>query len=451
MNKRWYLYGLALIFVAILFDQPLLVVVGVLMFVIIGVTDVWAKYCLYNLNYQRHFSEQRVLFGEEVTVSLVIENAKLLPLPWVEIADNVPHRLSFPGQSTRVDLATSRLLLEHLFNPYWYERITRRYSVQCNARGVHTFGPTIVRSGDIFGFVTREETLPNWQFLLVYPLIVPLTRFGLPSRHPFGERQAPRRLLEDPSRVVGVRDYSYGDSLRRVNWKATARTMQLQSKVYEASTTYTLILFLSVASQLDQWYGIHPEREELAVCAAASVANWAFDQGYAVGLYSNSLMFRPEESLTSPPEGEQEAEEDQSIGAMVAAQLKRRRMHFPPGSSPEQRVRIMEALARTQSYFGTTIEEVIQAERSRLPFGATVVVITDAISDLLLESLALIRRSGHAVTILFVGKDSPTTNLAGIPIYILGAEETWRELKAAYSNAPEAIPLVKPSPSSLQL
>src|SRR5205807_7331207 len=108
-------------------------------------------------------------------------------------------------------------------------------------------------------------------------------------------------LLEDPSRVIGVRDYTYGDELRRVHWKATARKMELQSKVYQATTTYTLVLFLNVMAQLDTWFGIHPELTELAICAAASVAGWALDQGYAVGLYANTVMYMPELATSTPP------------------------------------------------------------------------------------------------------------------------------------------------------
>src|SRR5205823_12615047 len=98
------------------------------------------------------------------------------------------------------------------------------------------------------------------------------------------------------SRVIGVRDYAYGDSLRRVHWKATARTMQLQSKVYEATTTHALVIFLNIMARLDAYYGIHPELQELATCAAASVTNWAIDQGYAAGLYANTIMFMPEDT-----------------------------------------------------------------------------------------------------------------------------------------------------------
>src|SRR5258706_14323739 len=418
MKKQWYYLCIAIIIVGLLLRQPLLLVVGLLGALVLLATDTWAKYCLQDLRYQRQFSEQRVLFGEEITLSLSVENAKLLPLPWLEIEDSVPRTLTFTGPQLRVGTASNMVVLESLFSLRWYERVTRPYTVLCNARGVHTFGPTVVRSGDVFGFLNRQESLSNRQYLLVYPLVVPITRFGLPSRHPFGDNRAPRRLLEDPSRVIGVRDYMYGDDLRRVHWKATARMMQLQSKVYQPTTTYTLVLFLNVMAQLDAWFGFHPELTELAICATASVADWALDHGYAVGLYANTVMYMPELATslstsdahalsitqTTPfTAGQEEATREQRVDSVVAEQLKRRRIHLPPGSNEEQRKRIMEALARVQSYFGNSIEDVIRTERIRIPVGATVLVVNSTDSEPLLNTLEGVRQSGHAVTLLFIG------------------------------------------------
>lgn len=430
MNRRWYYLGPILIAASIPFHQPLLIVVGLLVLVVIGTTDIWYTYCLRHLHYQRQFSEQRALFGEEVALSLTVENAKLLPLPWLEVEDTIPRALTMVGQQLRVSVIGDTAVLDNLLNARWYERVTRRYTVQCNTRGVHKFGPTVIRSGDVFGFLSNEETLSNWQYLLVYPLVVPLTRFNLPSRHPFGERRAPRRLLEDPSRVIGVRDYAYGDSLRRVHWKATAHMMQLQSKVYEATTTYTLVIFLNVVAYFDTIHGLQPEIQELAICAAASIADWALNEGYAVGLYANTLMFMPEEKV--PFDTKQEAEEAQGLDATMAVELKRRRIHLPPATSEDQRKRIMDMLARIQPYFGSTLEDVIQTERSHLPAGATVVVITSTFTDLLLDTLARIQQSGHAVTILFVGDTPPPTRLAGLTVYHLGGKDTWKDLEASY-------------------
>lgn len=432
MNKRWYYAAIAVVLLSLLFHQPLLLLPGLLALFILLVADMWAKYCMRNVLYTRELSEKRVLFGEEITLSLSIENARLLPLPWLEIEEIVPRDLHFSGSNLRMSVSSNSFLLESLFSLRWYERVTRRYSVLCTARGVHTFGPTTMRSGDVFGFLSRQEALANRQYLLVYPMVVPLARFSLPARHPFGDYNAPRRMLEDPSRVVGVRDYMYGDDLRRVHWKATARTMQLQSKLYQPTTTYTLVLFLNVATQLDVYYGIHPELQELAICVAASVANWALDEGLAVGLYANTTMYMPELGMSLSAGQDGSTEKTASVESIVAEQLKRRRIHLPPSSNEEQRRRIMETLARIQSYFGTPIEDLLQAERGRLPVGATVVVVTSAISDPLLEALARVRQSGHAVTILFVGDNVIAPKLAGVTIHHLGGEETWKRLTAHF-------------------
>ena len=148
-DKRWYLLSVFLLILGIPLHQPLLLLAGVLLLLVLAITDIWAFYCLENLRYQRHFSEQHVLFGEEVTLSLSVENAKLLPLPWLEVVDTIPRTLPIKGHKLYSGLSTDLVALECLFSPRWYERITRRYTIQCNARGVHTFGPTKLSSGDI--------------------------------------------------------------------------------------------------------------------------------------------------------------------------------------------------------------------------------------------------------------------------------------------------------------
>src|SRR5712691_11249025 len=158
MSKKWYYSAIAVILVGLVFRQPLLLLLGLLALFILLVADMWAKYCMRNVRYKRELSEKRVLFGEEITLSLSIENAKLLPLPWLEIEEIVPRNLVFIGRNLRISVSNNSVLLESLFSLRWYERVTRHYSVRCIARGVHAFGPTTMRSGDVFGFQSRQET-----------------------------------------------------------------------------------------------------------------------------------------------------------------------------------------------------------------------------------------------------------------------------------------------------
>ncbi len=436
LSRRWYYLGLGLTLLGIVFRQPLFVVIGLLITLVLAMIDIWSVYCLRNVYYKRTLSEKRVLFGEEITLSLTLENTKILPLPWIELQDVVPRALTIKNQPVRATGVGNVFTLDSLFNLRWYDRVTRRYTVQCNTRGIHTFGPTLLRSGDVFGFVNREADVSNRQFVLVYPLVVPITSFGLPARHPFGDRRAPRRLLEDPSRVVGVRDYVYGDSLRRVDWKATARTMQMQSKIYEATTTHTIVIFLNASARNDGYYGIHPELQELSICAAASLNEWALNQGYAVGFYANSVMYMPDDEVRHT---DIVADEQVEVQQEIAAQRQRRRIHIPASSNETQRQRILETLARIQPFFGTTIEDVLQAERTHLPTGATVVVITSTVSESLVDTLAQVRQSGHAVSILFVGDSPFPIKIAGVTVYHIGGEDTWRRFEAMYSTPADGV------------
>jgi uncharacterized protein (DUF58 family) len=241
--------------------------------------------------------------------------------------------------------------------------------------------------------------------------------------------------------MVGVRDYVYGDDLRRVHWKATARAQKLQSKIYEPTTVYNLVIFLNSDSKLDAHYALHQEWQELAICAAASIANWGLDEGYAVGLYSNSIMYLPEYGMTTLPKtwDEQDSgEEEKPVEQTLLKYFSQKRVQIPPASHANQRRKIMEALARIQSSFGNRLEDLIEQERVGLPVGTTVVVITSSVSDPLLDALRHLKRAGHAVTLLLTGDQQIQFRLPDIPLHYLGGDETWQRLSAWYTVAEHA-------------
>ncbi len=99
-----------------------------------------------------------------------------------------------------------------------------------------------------------------------------------------------RRLYEDNCQPMGVRAYQSGDGFKRIHWPATARIGELQSRVYQPVSGLDMIICLNVATFEPQWMGIEPEKIEALVSIAASVARKAYEQGYRVGLVSNSAI-----------------------------------------------------------------------------------------------------------------------------------------------------------------
>ncbi len=419
-RRPWYGVSILLVLGSLVFHQPLLFVAGLLACAVAAIPEVWYRFCLAGLVYQRQVGERRIFFGETITLRLVVENRKLLPLPWLEVEDEFPEVLGLHGGRLEPHHKPRRMLLITALSLWWFQRVARRYQVHCSARGVFSFGPVTLRSGDPFGILTREQQVEHLDTILVYPPILPIERFGLPSRYPFGEHAAPRRLLEDPLRVAGVRDWAPGDELRRVHWKATARALTLQSKVYEPTTTWTLALFLNVNSYPNPVLGINPALLELVIAAAASIGAWATEQGYAVGLYSNGTQAITEVDEPLPAAGEDRAKE-----SFLAA-----RVRLPPSSRPEQLPRLLEALARLIPYFGSPLEELLVREQTHLPLGTTVVVLSTAtaITPALLDALLQMRARGYVVTVLLAG-DVPVET-AALRVYRLGTEESWHEMVA---------------------
>src|SRR5579883_168523 len=420
-RRPWYLVTLVLFLGSFLVRQPLVFVAGLLSLVLAVIPELWYRFCFSGLLYQRYLEERRAFFGETITIRLSIENRKLLPLPWIEVADEFPESLTLQGGRLEAHFKQRRLLLINAFSLRWYQRVTRRYRICCVARGIFTLGPLTLRSGDPFGLLTREQPLERLDTVLVYPPILPIERFGLPSRHPFGERAAPRRLLEDPLRVVGIRDWAPGDDLRRIHWKATARAATLQSKVYEPTTTWSLALFVNINSYANPAQGINLPLIELVMAAAASVAAWAAEQGYGVGLFSNGIQAMSDgvEELSSL--GVEERANESYRAALV---------RLPPSSRPEQLPRTLEALARLVPYFGSPMEQLLLTEQTHLPIGTTMVLVStaDALTAPVIEALLRAQAHGHAVALLLAG-DAPV-EAPGLLIYRLGTEEVWHEIVA---------------------
>lgn len=462
-RQVFYYAAVVLALVSALVRQPLLFVAALLVVALTVIPEIWYRFGLRQLAVRRAPATTRAVFGDSTEISLLIENRKLLPLPYLEVEDDFPDALPVEGMRLGPSSRSERATLSNTLSLWAYERVRRRYRVHAVARGAYKFGPMKLRAGDPFGILTREATIDVNATLLVHPLVAPIERFGLASKAPFGERKAARRLLEDPLRVSGIRDYQPGDEPRRIHWKATARTGTLQSKIYEPSTRHTIAVFVEVRTYNRSLMGYDPQLVELAIAATASVATWALEQRYAVGVYSNGTISTtvlndglpadrntvPQSERNSsgegaPSDGGHDAEPPRTseLMARIGSSL---RLRVPPSARPEQEVKILDGLARLLPYYGLPMHELIASEQHRLPFGATIVYVgAEAAVDVpLILALRRLREKGHAVSLLLTRADSTDPadlaqpapsdglmHLADLPVHYLGGRELWRELEA---------------------
>ncbi len=439
-NRRpWYILAAVLLALSLLLQQPLLLLAAVFTLVIALVPELWYRLALRHLLVHQKVSQHHLFFGEEVTLSLRIENRKILPLPWLQVENKITPPLvagvkeGRASQLQKVDQDTlvSTWLLWSL------QRVTRRYRLRCQARGFHVFGPIRLGSSDPFGWLDSDITIPVSTTLLVYPLIAPMEVLGFSSVHPLGEYISERPLLEDPLRVVGIRDYIIGDDPRRIHWKASARLGTLQSKIYEPSSLRRFLVLLDTWNYSKLSNGIDRDLQEFNITVAASFALWALDEGYMVGLFANSAMLLPAEAWLAgmQPQGQEKA---------ITTDITPPGVYVPFASDHSQYERVLSTLACLVADASSPIERFIEKQDEMFALGTTVVLVSAATSlnTPTIERLLDLRLQGAAVHLVLSGAEEDVQRAEdyGLPVHYTGGREKWHELTNSTGRAAGAIP-----------
>jgi len=426
-HRLWYLLAFILALISIISQQSL-VLLAALFTLIFGLVPVfWYRHALRHLVIHAALSRQEVLFGDDITLSLTIENRKLLPLPWLRVDMALSPPLVILTESERQRKTLSQLSETWLLLPF--QRVTRRYHLRCYARGSYMLGPAMVRSSDPFGWLECEVSLPVHLPLVVYPLLIPVETLALVSLHPFGEHSTNLPLVEDPLQVIGTREYHWGDDPRRIHWKATARLDSLQSKVYPYSSLHRLLILLD-AWNYTAWRGTDPEVQELSIAIAASLAVWAIEEDTQVGLLTNSpARSHPAASSPSFPPVARFDETRTDVAENLVV---------PFARGPAHAQRILATLAELLPYQSSSLAQAILMHQSLFVPGTTILVVS-AVTSLEEETIASLldfQQRGIPSYLFVTGEGKlPASASETLPIQHIGGKDMWYELITTTINA----------------
>jgi uncharacterized protein (DUF58 family) len=389
---RYLVWILLAIVAVVILGMGLQVFALVALALFIGGNWTLCRYWSRNIWATREVSHEEAEIGERVEVSICLENRGRLPIIWTVVEELLsPHALLPPPGKLEVE---GRRV--HLVTLPGRGKMRIGYRLKCRGRGFFQLGPLVIEVGDLFGLFRRYRVLTAPRFLTVFPPLLPIEGYDIASRRPIGEIRLTHRLYEDPTRIVGVREYRQGDSLRQIHWKATARTGPLQSKVYEPS--YIAGATLAVDFHRHSYPDI--ARAELAITCAASLAAAICAQRQQVGLVSNGRD-AAERIRTEGREIEYRSRRDARQASQMSSVSDRL---FPviirTTRGDLQLYRILETLARLEPGEGLSMGQALLEVAPWLPRDATVVVILPGAEDSTLGVLVALRQHGFPVTVI---------------------------------------------------
>ncbi len=355
----------------------------------------WSERALASISFKRTFSK-RIFLGEVVTLEIEVINQGRLPVVWLKLQELLP-----------VEIRTSPSF-QRILSLAPHERAHLTYQLFGRKRGYYDIGPLQLTSGDVLGMSKEKRFEGQTDYIIVYPRVVPIIELGLPSHSPIGTLRYKQPIFEDPNRPTGKRDYKTGDSLRRIDWKASASVGRLQVKQFEPSIELETAIFLNLNNE-EYAYKTRFDATETAITAAASIANWAVAKKQSVGLITNGMDPLCEDGTTQP---------------------------LPPHKGRGHLIRILETLARVRTTDTISINELIRQQRVHLTWGSTLVAITGQADKTLFEEFYRAQRAGLDVVLVLCGN---VINLAeirqqarqfNIPVYPVWFErdlEIWRD------------------------
>lgn len=322
----------------------------------------WASMAANKLGFSRKFTPY-AFPKQEVDVTLTVTNNSHLPIPWLQVIDGLS-----------LDLRDQRSYQE-VVSLWGKSSTTFNYTLKPRKRGYYDIGPLRANTGDIIGMMNETQIEGESDHIIIYPEVIHLPNLHLPSLSPQGTLKTHHPLFEDPTRPTGKRDYIPGDSLRRIDWKATAANGKMQVRLFEPSISLETAIFLNLNRE-DYELRTRVLSTEFAIVIAASIANRVNILSQAVGIWVHGKDPLSEDKEPHP---------------------------LPPRKGRSELIRLLALLARIETRSEGSFSDLIAREIVDLPWGTTLAVITGEVNEDLFDQLYRAKRQGLNVVLIIVG------------------------------------------------
>jgi len=290
--------------------------------------------------------------GDRLRVTYTLRNTGRLVKPWLEVHNPTTLPGGLPGRA---------LSLRGRQERSWLVR------TPLVRRGHFRIEPLQIRTGDPFGFFEASASVGQGITLVVYPRIDALPMWRLPPANIEGAHAQPERTLQTTPLATTVRPYAPGDSMNRIHWRTTARTGEIQVKEFDLEQTADAWIFMDLDAANEAGAG-DDSTTEVAVRAAASIADKALSENRAVGL-------------------------------TVSAH---RMTVVPADRGARQRLKILQLLAAVEADGRTPLSEALVTGVNRLRRGMTAIVVTSSQDMSFVRPLATLRTRGISAVVVLL-------------------------------------------------
>ncbi|MBC7320756.1 DUF58 domain-containing protein, partial [bacterium] len=203
------------------------------------------KYTLFGVTYQREISKKILEIGEDFHITTVVENRKLFPVTFLQIIERFPAGIEY---KFRADQFKTVEFLYHTITMFLlpFQRIKRVYTAVSNKRGRYIFEDVSLIGGDLLGLNTFVKSVRYNQELIVLPKSTDLGREIVPYGNYNGNLSVQRWIIDDPTMIIGIKEYTGLEPAKTIHWPSSLRTGNLMVKKFDFTLENTAMIILNV-------------------------------------------------------------------------------------------------------------------------------------------------------------------------------------------------------------
>lgn len=325
--------------------MPILVIVFLVAVVLYAQGFLFSSQSFQHFEYRCNFDRPEAFEGDEVELVEQVFNRKWLPLPWFKTEITTSKWLDFAGSQSVVTY-NSRFV-PSFFLLKSYQKVTRRWKVQCLKRGIFDIEKVVMVSTDLLGQQVVSRSAEVDTRVTVLPKPADLEGMFVSARYLQGDYPVKNQLIPDPFYVSGVREYRPGDPMKNIHWNATAKLSRIMIRNMEYTTRQSITVVLNLQSRpFEQGAAIDAERMEQCIRVAAALLEQTLDGSIPVSLAINSCVGNIDKETTLTA---------QNFGREYVLSLLRLMAALPEGSTQDFPVFLRE---KAESFESTDIQIV---------------------------------------------------------------------------------------------
>lgn len=299
--------------------------------------------------------------GEEIEITSIVENRKLLTVSYLEVHEFFPDGFSKKCNSYPLFIMP-------------YQRVRRTYKVTGEKRGLHNIGELHLKLGDFIGFKSEHKYLKEEREIIILPRKADLAQDLVPVGALTGDVSVRRWIVDDPLMTIGIREYTGTEPQRYIHWPSSLRYGDLMVKNFDFTTDNSVMVILNIETMKPCWRPVEEGIIEEAISLARTVIEEFEEQRIPYGFASNAHN-----------DSEQ-----------------RRGFLYHPGLGQGHLNQFLETLGRIHyripSFFELTLRDIRRMQGNY----TTAVIITPRILDTYIEPINLLNKSVSRTVVISV-------------------------------------------------